>query len=153
MIYQRTWLFYSPINGFEELIIMKNATGFNFGALTMGPVFFGAHRRYGLMIATFLLLFVPGVDLIWCLICGISGASWVRKSSELSDEEFTGSMKTWNRGGLIMLIPAFLAVIGIVLAVAIPGFMSYMENSKHIKEKIEQHQTIQQVDEEHNHAE
>ena len=92
--------------------------GFNFGAFVITSMFFGGHKAYGLMILSVLLFFIPGVNLIWKIVCGIKGPQWAFNSSEFSDEEFEGSMETWNRGGVIFLVVCILAiVIGIIAGV------------------------------------
>ena len=96
-------------------------TGFNFGAFICTSLFFGGHKAYGLMLLSFFLFLIPGVNIIWKIICGIKGPKWVYNRSDFSDEEFEGSMETWNRGGIVNLV-FFVIVLIIYSIVALLGF-------------------------------
>lgn len=95
-----------------------NNFGFNIGACIFTALFFGGHKAYGLMVLSCILFCIPGVNLIWMIICGIKGANWAYNHAELSEEEFTGSLETWNRGGIIGLIYLLIVIIFVGISVA-----------------------------------
>lgn len=110
--------------------------GFSLGACLWGPLFFGAHKAYGFMILSFVLCFIPFFYLIWMIICGIYGAQWAYNSCNLTENQFRGSLETWNRAGMVYFILLFVIFfLGIVAAVAIPGYIAYTKSSSKNEQK------------------
>ena len=102
----------------------KDGHGFNWGAFFFGPFFLGGHRCYGMMCLSLLLLIIPIINFVWLFICGVKGSEWAAENCGLNDSEFKVSMTTWNRGGIVCLVLiAIPTILGIILAVAIPGMV------------------------------
>ena len=115
-----------------------NKFGFSFGACLWGPIFFGAHKAYGFMFLSIFMCFIPFIAFIWMIVCGFCGAEWAYRRAGLTEDQFSGSLESWNRSGLIIFVLMFvIAFVGIIAAVAIPGYMKYMELSKQKNQNVE----------------
>lgn len=66
-----------------------------------------------------LLSFVPGLNLIWWIVCGICGHGWALKSGAFETvEEFNAVQRSWDRVGKVIFI---LTVVAIAIVVIFGG--------------------------------
>ncbi len=84
---------------------------FNWGALLLNWIWGIFNLSCGFAILSFLISFVPLVNLVWAVVLGFKGNEWSWRAKRWpSAERFLSTQRKWAIAGVI------IAVVGIVLS-------------------------------------
>ena len=80
-----------------------------------------------------LLAFIPYIGFIMAIILGFKGREWAWKNKKWdSVEHFNRVQRKWSNWGVGLFVGlVMLALVGIVAAIAVPAYQSYVERARH----------------------